>query len=307
MKLFVGVTDSDWFELLRSQPALDEVNFWQPGGNREFKTLEEGELFLFKLHAPRNFIVGGGIFFRSFLTPLSLAWEAFGIGNGAITPEEMRARVSKYRRKSEPDIGQDYRIGCIVLTQPFFWPEHRWVPIPSSWAMNIVQGRSYDVASDDGRRFWEACESAIVSTAPLGIQAPPPARYGEPVLVRPRLGQGAFRLAVTDAYARRCAVTQERTLPALEAAHIRPYARGGAHEVSNGLLLRRDLHALFDLGYVTVTPDLRFEVSRRIRDDYENGRHYYALAGTRVAAPTSRDAPPDRAGLEWHNAQVFRG
>jgi putative restriction endonuclease len=40
--------------------------------------------------------------------------------------------------------------------------------------------------------------------------------------VQPRLGQGAFRLLVTDAYQRRCAVTGERTLPVLDAAHIRP-------------------------------------------------------------------------------------
>ena len=81
------------------------------------------------------------------------------------------------------------------------------------------------------------------------------ARFGEPHLIRPRLGQGAFRVLVTDIYERRCAVTQERTLPALEAAHIRPYGDGGAHEAENGLLLRRDIHSLFDAGYVTVTPE----------------------------------------------------
>jgi HNH endonuclease len=75
------------------------------------------------------------------------------------------------------------------------------------------------------------------------------------------LGQGAFRVSVTDVYQRRCVITQERTLPALEAAHIRPYGDGGGHEASNGLLLRRDIYSLFDAGYVTVTPELRFEVS----------------------------------------------
>ena len=74
-------------------------------------------------------------------------------------------------------------------------------------------------------------------------------RFGQPQLVKPRLGQGAFRILVTDIYGRRCAVTQERTLPALEAAHIRPYSDGGEHEAPNGLLLRRDIHSLFDTGY----------------------------------------------------------
>jgi predicted restriction endonuclease len=56
---------------------------------------------------------------------------------------------------------------------------------------------------------------------------------------------------------------------------IRPYGDGGAHEAPNGLLLRRDIHSLFDAGYVTVTPDLRFEVSSRIKQEFDNGRHYY--------------------------------
>jgi predicted restriction endonuclease len=67
-------------------------------------------------------------------------------------------------------------------------------------------------------------------------------------------------VAVTDAYGRSCAVTREHSLPVLEAAHIRPCAQAGAHDVRNGLLLRSDLHRLFDIGYVTVTPDLRLEV-----------------------------------------------
>ena len=53
----------------------------------------------------------------------------------------------------------------------------------------------------------------------------------------------------------------------------------------NGLLLRRDIHSLFDAGYVTVTPDFRFEVSRRIKEEFENGRHYYALHGQMINAP----------------------
>jgi hypothetical protein len=70
------------------------------------------------------------------------------------------------------------------------------------------------------------------SLAPTQVECGPMAasgasRYGAPVLVPPRLGQGAFRVAVTDAYGRSCAVTREHSLPVLEAAHIQPYALGG--------------------------------------------------------------------------------
>ena len=89
MRAYVGITDRDWFECLRRIPKLDEVNFWQPSGNREFKAILPGELFLFKLHSPNNFIVGGGIFVHFSLLPISLAWETFGTSNGANSLSEM--------------------------------------------------------------------------------------------------------------------------------------------------------------------------------------------------------------------------
>ena len=97
------------------------------------------------------------------------------------------------------------------------------------------------------------------------------------------LGQGIFRVSVLDACDRACAVTGEHSLPVLEAAHIMPYADGGTHDVTNGLLLRSDIHRLFDLGYVTVTPEYRFKVSDALAEDFHNGRTYYAERDRRAA------------------------
>ena len=60
---------------------------------------------------------------------------------------------------------------------------------------------------------------------------------------------------------------------------MRPYADGGAHALPNGLLLRADIHRLYDAGYVTVTPDYRFRVSHDLADDFHNGREYERFAG----------------------------
>jgi putative restriction endonuclease len=189
-----------------------------------------------------------------------------------------------------------------------FFGEDDWIPTPASWSPNIVTFKTYSTSESDGVMLWDAVQdrlSRMVSgTAAAPSEAP---RYGAPVLVRPRLGQGAFRVIVTDAYQRRCAVTAERTLPALEAAHIRPFANGGPHDPTNGLLLRRDIHALFDAGYVTVTPDLRFNVSRRIKEEYENGRHYYQLHGQLISGPAVSAWQPDSASLSWHNENQFLG
>jgi putative restriction endonuclease len=111
---------------------------------------------------------------------------------------------------------------------------------------------------------------------------------------------------VTDAYHRRCSATGERTLPVLEASHIRPFAKEGPNLVRNGLLLRSDLHTLYDQGYLTVTTDHRIEVSRRIRKEFHNGRDYYALHGKPlVNLPEDEADRPSREFLEWHNQHLY--
>lgn len=310
VSLIVAVTDRDWFDHLRARPDLMEVNFWAPSASA-FRALQPGELFLFKLHSPDNFIVGGGVFAHANELPCSLAWEAFGEANGARTLAEMRSRIARYRRIDTKD-RSDFKIGCRILTQPFFLSDSEWIAVPPSWSPNIVKFKTYAANEGEGLALWKALEARKVfgsrpgfAEASTGADDRP--RFGEPILVQPRLGQGAFRIVVTDSYQRRCAVTGERTLPALDAAHIKPYGEGGGHERSNGLLLRRDLHKLFDDGYVTVTPDLSFEVSKKIKEEFENGRQYYAMHGTRIRTPEKAAWQPDRASLTWHNENRFRG
>jgi putative restriction endonuclease len=123
--------------------------------------------------------------------------------------------------------------------------------------------------------------------------------------VRNRLGQGTFRSLVTDAYARRCSFTGEKILPVLQAAHIRPVTEGGKHRVDNGLLLRSDVHTLFDRGYLGVTHDYRLLVSRRLRQEYSNGEFYYQLAGEPIRLPERPEDRPASDFLEWHADTKF--
>jgi putative restriction endonuclease len=208
------------------------------------------------------------------------------------------------------------RVGSV-----FFFDETNWLEVPQSWSRNIVAFKTYTTDESEGMQLWQAVQGYLQGMPPEGVtpynqasepppepfagRGPIPEGWGEPSLIRPRLGQGAFRIVVTDNYQRRCAVTGERTLPALDAAHIRPYAEQGVHEPSNGLLLRRDIHSLFDRGYVTVTPTHHFEVSRRIRDEFENGRDYYAMHGRSVQVPQRPDQRPDPQSLTWHNENRF--
>ena len=208
--------------MLRRQRGLSEVNFWAPAA-ANFRALQPGELFLFKLNAPRNFIVGGGIFAYANTLPCSLAWEAFRESNGAHSAQEMRKRIGKYRR-SDPADRSDFAVGCRILTQPFFFEEIDWLPVPGSWSPNIVSFKTYNTADTEGLALWEAVNNRWGRSPTSALSGHE--RFGAPQLIKPRLGQGAFRILVTDIYDRRCAVTRERTLPALEAAHIRPYSEG---------------------------------------------------------------------------------
>lgn len=314
MKFYVGVTDNKWFEFLASRNP-DEVNFWRPGGTKVFQTILVGAPFLFKLHSPDNYIAGGGFFVKHSNLPLSLAWEAFGVKNGTSSLEALRAVIRRFRANKPHE--HDPIIGCTILANPFFLRREDWIPAPSNWAPSIVQGKSYETRETIGAAIWEKInarlatnelEKTFVGTDGASLQSEGIARYGAEFLTRARLGQGAFRVLVTDAYTRRCAITGERTLPALEAAHIQPFAKSGPNLTANGLLLRSDLHKLFDSGYMSITPDFSVEVSRKIKEEFENGRDYYALHGRKlvVLPETSADCPSAQF-LDWHNRNIYLG
>jgi putative restriction endonuclease len=307
----VAVTDTGWYDFL-SRRALQEVNFWTPSDRRRFSAPEFSPFF-FKLKAPHRAIAGFGFFAKWSSLPDWLAWECFGEGNGCESLEALEARLATIRaRIGYVASGPVASIGCILLVQPVFFPRDAWIPQPNDWRDRTVSSSAYDLTSGEGKRIWDQClEHARASNAGLAalpqVAGPTPPKYGQPQMVLPRLGQGTFRVSVTDAYGRACAITSEHSLPALEAAHIRSYAHDGPHEVANGILLRADLHRLFDKGYVTVTPDHRLEVSKRLKADYSNGRSYYPLDGQVLRLPTASDDHPAPEFLAWHNENVYLG
>jgi putative restriction endonuclease len=305
----VAVTDYDWYQFLL-QRSLPEVNFWRPSDRHVFRAPEFSP-YLFKLKAPHNAICGFGYFARWSSLPDWLAWDCFGEGNGCRSLVEMRQRIAEIRRRIHyVETGTLSNVGCILLVQPTFFAPDDWIPQPADWHARTVSSKRYDLTAGEGRRVWEACQARVAGLRmPVvpGQVADRRARYGEPRLVTPRLGQGTFRVAVTEAYGRACAATGEHSLPALEAAHIRSYADDGPHEVRNGVLLRADLHRLFDQGYVTISPQQRFEVSRRLREDYSNGRSYYPLHGASVHVPVGIAEQPALEHVRWHNEHVYLG
>ena len=107
-----------------------------------------------------------------------------------------------------------------------------------------------------------------------------------------RRGQADFRKQLLDAYGGKCAISRYDVEPALEAAHISSYLGPKSQLVSNGLLLRADLHALYDRSLVSVSPELRVRISPKIG----NSRYAY-LDGRQLAVPGDRAAWPSEERL----------
>jgi putative restriction endonuclease len=260
-----------------------------------------------------NAIAGMGFFSSHTRLPLSIAWDVFAQGNGCNSLQELQRMIMPLRR-DQSDINP--QIGCIVLTNPIFFREADWISAPDDWSKNIVQGKSYSTDTLIGMDLWLKIEQLLekylfpVAEAEknqLILEEESP-RYGKAVLSKVRLGQGAFRILVTDAYKRRCAISGERTLPVLEAAHIKPFTLAGPHFISNALLLRSDLHKLFDSGYITITSELKVEVSKRIKEEFENGKEYYRFHGENVFnLPSKLMDQPGTNFIEWHNENIYKG
>ncbi|RKS08186.1 putative restriction endonuclease [Nocardiopsis sp. Huas11] len=321
MKAYVGVTDKAWADFLSERPQLNEINFWRPSSASVFKRIELGDLFLFKTHFPQNQIVGGAVFSGFARVPLSEAWATFGQGNGRDSVVEVRAAINSYRAKNKMAAiqpGEDPLIGCIMLRDPVFFSANTTFDPPPDFAKSLVQGKGYDDIESAAHAHYFAPIAARV------LRRPPEKAleedrseetdtwrrsgpiFGEARPTRRRLGQGAFQLALLEAYQNSCAITGQRVRPVLEAAHIHPVTKGGLHRLDNGLLLRSDVHRLFDLGYLTVSPDLTVRISPRLHRDFPDAQEYAALGGVRIQLPEKKADHPSHEALAWHQSEVFQ-
>jgi putative restriction endonuclease len=321
---FVANTDYEWFRFLRERSrrwqhalwpdetkrsgitaqamAASEVNFWFPSPRQSFRALLPGEPLFFRLKGSFEVIGGFGFFVHFTRLPLWLAWETFGEGNGCATVEELAARIASYRSQNER-LAETLRaeIGCAILENCVFFEERDFVPQPRDWSAPIMRGKTYSLYLGEGLRIWEECQKRALHYAKQVSEI-----KVETVV---SLHAGGFRALVFDTYQRRCAVTRQRSLPVLEAAIIRPDVPAEELSVRNGLLLRADLRRLFEHGYVTVTPDYRFEVSRRLSEDWPEEwptvALYDRLRGAHIYVPEIPSKRPDPALLRWHNENVF--
>jgi hypothetical protein len=164
---------------------------------------------------------------------------------------------------------------------------------------SILPSSATDVAYQIRSRAIEAYQAELDNTYDPDM----PGDAREYVLrgIAARRGQRLFRASLIHAYGGQCAITGCGTVDVLEAAHITPYAGRRSDDVRNGILLRADIHTLFDLFYVTVGDDYTVRVSPRVQDEY-----YQHFNNTRLNLPSRSESWPSRKALEIHR-KSFQG
>lgn len=274
--------------------------------------LQRGEPFFFKTKwNDGNRLVGGGYFEGFVRLTISEAWDFFGEGNGVRSLDEMRARISQYRREPiQPD--EDPVVGCVMLNDVRIVPDDMQLNAPTDFGKSVVKGKSYVLDSDQRNPVVDMFVRNLAYTADAAtlerqeVRAVDGPVFGEPRLVRPRLGQGGFKTLVREAYDKKCAITGHKIVPTLQAAHIVPVSKNGENRIDNGILLRSDVHTMFDQGYLGVAPDLTLHVSPRLRSEFGNGDEFYSRQGHVIVTPREPVDRPNREFLEWHMDTVFK-
>jgi putative restriction endonuclease len=142
----------------------------------------------------------------------------------------------------------------------------------------------------------EEAALAAAQIQPPGLESMVDTREKILALIIRRQGQPAFRQNLLQAYERRCAITGCDVVDALEAAHILPYCGPESNQTSNGLLLRADVHTLFDLGLITIEPEsMTVLVSPALAQST-----YRDYAGMKLQVPLMLGSRPNVAALEQH-------
>ncbi|MDR2238051.1 MAG: HNH endonuclease [Chryseobacterium sp.] len=117
-----------------------------------------------------------------------------------------------------------------------------------------------------------------------------------------RRGQRKFREKLLEVYDNKCAITQCNIVEMLEAAHIYSFKGTETNKIPNGILLRSDIHTLFDLGLISIDPEnYMVQVSKRILHD----EYYAKLHQTKISIPEKRDYHLNIDSLRYHYENVY--
>lgn len=339
MEYRIGVTDPEWYNCLRQlNPTPRFINYWSMAEKKP--KMYDGQLFLFRLRSGSQieefgiggkrtdnglYYVGGAYFSEWKRLTIAEAWARFRTANGVssldsfvslirLNVEQTKDTTNENRNIKPDDVDENTVILCHILRNPFFLT----TPFKSSYL--ITRGQPVPKAhteDEDGMIVYQNVlqqllaipEKAVTGSLEMPLMPEIEQRYIISEAKR-RIGQEEFRKSLLDLYKNRCAITGDSVQPLLQAAHMLPYAQGGSHDGSNGILLRADFHILFDEGYITISSDYRVVVSGDLKElnQYDENNEYLKYDGEKLRIiPHQVLKRPNSSNLEWHRKNVFRG
>ena len=284
-------TDIDWFNFLKDRLNFQQINFWTdtPWNPRK---LNKGDKFYFLLKAPIRKISGYASF--SYYQNLSIkeAWQKFGRGNGVNSLYELGVKVTGDRK---PDFSTE--IGCIILENPVFLDQSNYFH-PQKYNLSFPNEISKHKYYPNLDQINFASDYKQVGLSFSSISDEDDYQFNQSSLTK---GQSEFRNNIFKYYDQCGVVTRETCVSVLDAVHIHPYINEHKHHLKNGILLRSDLHKLFDDGLITITPDYKVLISQQLKSKY-----YYQYQEERINLPANERFYPDQKILEFHNQYIFR-
>lgn len=292
----ISPTDINWFQNLREKGLNIDVNFWTPTPWNVSKP-RSGDKLYFMLKSPIRKIGGYGHFVKYENQTPTEAWNQFGLRNGCANYEEFVSKLAHYKALNSKDDSGPSQIGCIVLTDVNFFDDDEFLDVDDfgvSFPRQVVKIKYFEQNDPFGN------SSVSLPTTDIGFDLVKEEReeYRSSSLQNQRKGQGKFRSAVSRAYSDRCCISMESTPELLEAAHIQPYRNVSSNHVQNGLLLRVDLHKLYDSGLLYVDEQYKIHVSPIVKSE-----SYRQFHGRRISLPEDLLNYPSKQALKSRKNQ----
>ena len=294
----ISPTDINWYLQLKNEISSENelVNFWTPTP-WNVRQLQKGDKFYFMLKSPIRKIGGLGIYqeYKNML-PLE-AWQAFGRNNGVEDLSGLIDRTKKYITKnSSSSTYENNQIGCIILNNLIFFDENNYktdTQLGVSFSQHIVKIKFFNQADPNINEVDNDFEDYLLITTQ--------GKKRKFISQTDRKGQSHFRKLVLKNYNNQCAITQNKEVQVLEAAHIQSYISEKSNHIQNGICLRADIHKLFDNGLITIDQNFVVNVSSKIKD-----LKYKTFHGKGITLPLNQRYYPSIDALEFHNKNIFR-
>ncbi len=283
-------TDNKWVTVLKDHQLNSFVNFWTPT-LWNIKNPRKGDRWYFLLKSPIRKIGGyGEIVEYKNMTPIK-AWKEYGIRNGCETLDELKTKIDLYfKRNSKKYKGQKidvnkHKIGCLILKNCEFWDEPYYIKTENFGIIIAKQVEKHKVFNQiDPFNF----EHNNAGFEPLNKS-----REENKASVNQRRGQGKFKGDILKAYNNKCCVSGETCQELLDAAHLQEYLNEDSNHIQNGILLRVDLHRLYDNGLLYIDNNYKIRISPKI-----TSRIYRKYHNKPILLPEDENDHPSIAALE---------